>query len=382
MKKCPTCENTFDDALRFCQTDGTPLVEINDTAPEDPYKTTVGRQDNFASAIPSDPFKTMVAGSFKKDDSGNLLQLPEENQDPLKTMFISDEEMKKQLAGSEPEKEKIIEVPPLDNVSPPSAEKYDSPYTSPPPPLKFNEPGLSPPSFGDLSSGSQSADSTATESGSENISSPFSGSSSKDIPSPFDQKQAGGDTKNPFDNSPFSQPNAPIPSPFSDAKPTSYNPPSAPLPTYKESDPPSYEQNNPFSQTPFGQSSMPVNQPLQQTEWTPPPVPDSNWQNQEIGANTPFQPPASGAGQNQTLPIVSLILGIVSLCCYISPLTGIAAVIIGYLGMKNANNDPVNYGGKTMAIVGMILGGLFLLIGIVYYILWLVIGLSSLALPR
>jgi hypothetical protein len=63
-------------------------------------------------------------------------------------------------------------------------------------------------------------------------------------------------------------------------------------------------------------------------------------------------------------------------------LTGIAAVIIGYLGMKNANNDPVNYGGKTMAIVGMILGGLFLLIGIVYYILWLVIGISSLALPR
>jgi len=381
MKKCPTCENTFDDALRFCQTDGTPLVEINDTAPEDPYKTTDGRQDNFASAIPSDPFKTMVAGSFKKGDSDNLLQLPEENQDPLKTMFISDEEMTKQISGNEPEKEKLIEIPPLDNVSTPSAEKYDSPYTSPPPP-KFNEPVLSPPSFGDLSSGSQSAGSTATESGSENISSPFSGSSSKGIPSPFDQKPAGGDTKNPFDNSPFSQPNAPIPSPFSDAKPTSYNPPSAPLPTYKESDPPSYEQNNPFSQTPFGQSSMPVNQPLEQTEWTPPPVPDSNWQNQEIGANTPFQPPASGAGQNQTLPIVSLILGIVSLCCYISPLTGIAAVIIGYLGMKNANNDPVNYGGKTMAIVGMILGGLFLLIGIVYYILWLVIGISSLALPR
>ena len=28
MKQCPVCEKTFDDSLRFCQVDGTPLVDL------------------------------------------------------------------------------------------------------------------------------------------------------------------------------------------------------------------------------------------------------------------------------------------------------------------------------------------------------------------
>ena len=109
--------------------------------------------------------------------------------------------------------------------------------------------------------------------------------------------------------------------------------------------------------------------PAPVAEWTPPPAPDASWQNQEIGSNTPFQPPPAGTGgQNKTLPIVSLILGIVSLCCYISPLTGIAALITGYLGLKNVKNDPANYGGKGLAVAGMIMGGLFLLVGVLYYL--------------
>jgi hypothetical protein len=67
----------------------------------------------------------------------------------------------------------------------------------------------------------------------------------------------------------------------------------------------------------------------------------------------------------------------VSLCCYVSPVTGLAAVIIGFLGMKNANQDPANYGGKTLAIVGMVLGGLFFLVGIAYYIFWLLLGATA-----
>ncbi len=43
MKKCPTCDKTFNDGMRFCQTDGTPLVEAADDANKDPYKTTVGK---------------------------------------------------------------------------------------------------------------------------------------------------------------------------------------------------------------------------------------------------------------------------------------------------------------------------------------------------
>ncbi|MBC7900931.1 MAG: DUF4190 domain-containing protein, partial [Saprospiraceae bacterium] len=85
------------------------------------------------------------------------------------------------------------------------------------------------------------------------------------------------------------------------------------------------------------------------------------------------QPPGGEAKLNQTLPIISLVLGIVSLCCYISPITGLAALITGYLGMKNVKNDPNAYGGKTLALVGMILGGLFFLVGATYYILTILV---------
>ncbi len=52
--------------MKFCQTDGTPLVEIADVAPADPYKTVVGSQNEIASAIPVDPFKTMVASDLRR----------------------------------------------------------------------------------------------------------------------------------------------------------------------------------------------------------------------------------------------------------------------------------------------------------------------------
>ena len=60
--------------------------------------------------------------------------------------------------------------------------------------------------------------------------------------------------------------------------------------------------------------------------------------------------------------------GILSLCCWVSPVTGIVAIITGFLGMKNANNDPSRYGGKTLAIVGLILGAIFFLIGLAYWV--------------
>ncbi|MEP6903935.1 MAG: hypothetical protein ABJA66_19585, partial [Actinomycetota bacterium] len=83
MKKCPNCQKEFPDSMRFCQTDGTPLLD--EVQADDPLKTTVVRQEDIASSIPnSDPFKTVV-GSDKKEDSGDLLQLPEEF-DPLKTL--------------------------------------------------------------------------------------------------------------------------------------------------------------------------------------------------------------------------------------------------------------------------------------------------------
>ena len=386
MKRCPTCDKTYADGMKFCQTDGTVLVD--DAPPVDPYKTVVGNQSDIASAIPPvDPFKTMVASPPKFEDE-DVLQLPEEP-DFLKTKIVSQDEMKEALKSGEAE-----DVPSLDLSPPaPSAPLIEpkpisqSDYAPSP---KFNEPSLSPPGFGDLS-GQESSLPKPSETGSSDATVIIDANSPpKNAPSPFDSKPFPNDfsTQSPYGN----QENKPIPSPFQDSPP-SYQPPSAsPFdapkpPPFKEAEPEFGGYREPVNQSPFQPpspfgSAEPFNAPMPQTEWMPPPAPVAEWQNQELGANTPFQPPAAGTGQNQTLPIVSLVLGIISICCYVSPLTGLAALITGYLGMKNVNDDPTQYGGKTMAIVGMILGGLFFLIGIIYYIFVLIIGFSGLAIPR
>jgi len=268
--------------MRFCQADGTPLVE---DAPVDPYKTMVARPEDFAAA----------KSSSQSDD---VLDLPSAD-DPAKTMFASEDEIRREMAERD---EQVIDIPPL---------------VEPPPP-SFSEP--TPP------------------------------------PSPFSTPDLGGQTV------------PPIPSPFSEPKPSTYEPPPAP----SFADPEPYREEPSFN--PFDQPA-----PIAQSEWAPPPVPDSSWQNQEIGQNTPFQPPPAGpAGVNQTLPIVSLVFGVVSLCCYVSPLTGIVALVTGYMGLKNANNDPQHFGGKGLAIAGMITGGVFLLLGLLYWIyIIFIVGLAA-----
>jgi len=272
--------------MRFCQSDGTPLVE---DAPVDPYKTMVARPEDFAAATPP------------SEQSDDVLDLPSES-DPAKTMYASESEIRAEMDARD---DQVIEIPPL--VEPPAP--------------SFSEPG--PP------------------------------------PSPFAPSDLG-QTSAP-----------PIPSPFDEPKPSTYEPP--PIPSFAEPEP--YKEEPAFN--PFDQ---PANAPIAKAEWAPPPVPDAGWQNQQIGQNTPFQPPAPGTGSlNQTLPIVSLVFGIVSLCCYISPVTGIVALVTGFMGMKNVNNDPQNYGGKGLAIAGMITGGVFLLLGLLYWIyIIFVVGLAAL----
>ena len=85
-----------------------------------------------------------------------------------------------------------------------------------------------------------------------------------------------------------------------------------------------------------------------------------------MASSAPYQSP------NQTLAVVSLVLGIVGnvFCCYGFPF-GVAALITGFIGFNNSNKDPLRYGGRGLAIAGMILGAvsifvmlLFVLIGI------------------
>ena len=62
---------------------------------------------------------------------------------------------------------------------------------------------------------------------------------------------------------------------------------------------------------------------------------------------------------DQTLPTISMILGVASIlliCCWGGLPLGAAALVTGFLGMRNADSDPTRYGGRGLAIAGMVLG--------------------------
>jgi hypothetical protein len=247
MKKCPVCQRTFEDSLRFCQNDGTALV---DDAPVDLFQSP-------ATAKPADD---------------EPLQIPDF--DPMKTVVASTEEQSE-----------VLSTPPA-------------------------------PSFGDLGS----------------------------LPTPEPESFTPPPAPDTYMPPPIGQPeSAPIPPPPSFAEPEQiYQPPPSPFDT-------------PFSaptQQMGGQMSGNI------PDWNPPPAPVAQWENQgNFGANTPFQPPGAASGQNSTLAVISLICGILGLCC--GPL-GIAALITGWIAKNKADENPMQYGGRGLALAGMILGGISL----------------------
>jgi len=93
------------------------------------------------------------------------------------------------------------------------------------------------------------------------------------------------------------------------------------------------------------------------------------------GARQPAMTQSYGTAQfyrsslDQTLPTVALILGILSIttvCCFGGFYLGIPAAILGYLGMRNADRDPARYGGRGIAVAGMVIGVVTFLIGIIH----------------
>ena len=107
--------------------------------------------------------------------------------------------------------------------------------------------------------------------------------------------------------------------------------------------------------------------------------PLSPWENQPLQINQSYHPtpqnqpfhPGQIQGQNQTLPTISLVLGIfaiVFVCCYGGIPFGAAALVTGYLGLKNANENPIQFGGRNLAIGGIVTGVISLLISIIFFI--------------
>ncbi len=79
--------------------------------------------------------------------------------------------------------------------------------------------------------------------------------------------------------------------------------------------------------------------------------------------------------KDQTLPIVSMALGIASLvfvCCYGGIWLGAPAAVVGFLAMRNADRDPDRYGGRGLAIAGLVIGIITFVISILFIFLGLV----------
>ncbi|MCU0240025.1 MAG: DUF4190 domain-containing protein [Pyrinomonadaceae bacterium] len=338
MKTNPSCSRLecpkeFADSQNFCNICGDKLVEKAEVVQnEDSYNTVLGNQPD----ISNDPYKTIVAGSssFMDDD---ILQIPDSS-DPMKTVVVSD-------IGNQ--------------IPPPISQPNELPIPEPPSVPSFNEPSLAPPSFGEISSVPPPKFEEPV------LPKPEIQEAPTMIVPPMEELPDFNSAPLPSE-SPFGKSDAlpPIPSPFEQTMP--------------KFEPPPYKEPEPYipAASPF-EPAMGNQQMDQQTAWTPPPAPVSSWQNQEIGQNTPFQPPAVvSQGQNQTLAIVSLVLGILSIVC--CQLTGPVAIVTGWMAKNKADENPGEFGGRGLALAGFItgiIGSILLVLVIIYYIF--VIGLVA-----
>lgn len=90
--------------------------------------------------------------------------------------------------------------------------------------------------------------------------------------------------------------------------------------------------------------------------------------------------PPGGAPVNQTLAIVSMVLGITSIVLCLG-LTGPPALITGIMAKKKVAQFPGQYGGEGFALAGIItgiVGSVILLLVVLYFVI--VFGVVGLAL--
>lgn len=95
--------------------------------------------------------------------------------------------------------------------------------------------------------------------------------------------------------------------------------------------------------------------------------PPAVWQNQQNLQQQQPNFPIRIRSQDQTLPIISLILGIFALLtgCFLGGIPlGALSVILGVMAMNNEKRDSARYGGKGLAIAGIVTGIIGLLTSI------------------
>jgi len=124
----------------------------------------------------------------------------------------------------------------------------------------------------------------------------------------------------------------------------------------------------------------------EETTWTPPATkpfaaaPISNWQSDQGVASPSFQSGAALGNKEQTLAIISLVLGIAGLtvCCG-AVIPSVAAIITGVMARGKAKNNPNQYGGDGMALAGIITGIVGILGGLIVLAFWMLGMFASVA---
>jgi Domain of unknown function (DUF4190) len=102
----------------------------------------------------------------------------------------------------------------------------------------------------------------------------------------------------------------------------------------------------------------------QQENYQPPAV----WQNRQGIQNQQSNLPMRINSKDQTLPIISLVLGILAIligCCYGGIPLGAGAIITGVIALNNEKADPTQYGGRGLAIGGIVTGAVGFSISII-----------------
>ena len=344
MKINPKCDRSdcpkeFADALNFCQLCGSTLIAASSAEETvDPFKTMVASKEEIAAAMSS----LTASPADTPEAEEQVLEIPEPF-DSGKTQVVSEAELRAEMEKADAANEEVIEVPPVastPSVPEPEAPKFvDQAGVSEfdtPPPDQFAQ-------------------------------------SSPAIPSPFSDvgdfsPPVHVETIEPEESEPqVSVPEEPM-TPVAEPEPPSPFSVPGDSPSVSESTPQFAEPEPAYN--PFEHSAPKAAEPLAKAEWTPPAAQETNMQNPQNIGQTASSP-------NQTLAIISLVVGILSIFCCGWFIPGIAAIILGFIARSKANGDPTNYGGAGLAMGGIITGVLSLILGVIVIVLYVFLGVGA-----
>ncbi|HMQ03945.1 MAG TPA: DUF4190 domain-containing protein [Pyrinomonadaceae bacterium] len=118
----------------------------------------------------------------------------------------------------------------------------------------------------------------------------------------------------------------------------------------------------------------------QETKW--PQAPPVLWKEDQAEPNTPtYSTLPTQVVANQNLGIVALCLGVGSItvgwCCSSGFALSPAAIVVGFIALNQIKKDPQRYGGRGLAIGGIITGLIFLAIYLVIIMIYVLALLAS-----